>query len=125
MEPRRQCVQLHRLQALLTSKFFSASFSNFTMLNFRKQAQEHHKPSEETRTKEYEMPFLDDTRYLMQKLWEEKQVMKKRVFDDDEYLRLMAKNEKNIYKRSHRRTFDRVEQLPETIVKNSKETTSQ
>lgn len=43
----------------------------------RKQAEEHLEPPTEGR-KEYEVPYLDDDAYMMQKLWAEKEFMKER-----------------------------------------------
>jgi hypothetical protein len=90
-------------------------------LCFRKLAQEHIQPFEVSQTKEYEVPYLDDDAYLMQKLWAEKMKMKQEIADHDEYMRLETKNAKNIFKRGLRKTFDRVEHLPQTIVKNARE----
>lgn len=71
------------------------------------------------------MPYLDDDQYIMQKMWNEKKVMKERILKHDEYMRLELKDLKNPYKRGLRKTFNHVDQLPETIVRKAKQTGSQ
>lgn len=50
---------------------------------FRKRAKEHLTPPDEHNIKEYEVPYLDDDAYLMQKLWAEKEHAKERDALDD------------------------------------------
>lgn len=58
-------------------------FSQQIYFLFRKRATEHLTPPNEQNNKEYEIPYLDDDAYLMQKLWAEKEHAKQRdVFDD-------------------------------------------
>jgi len=98
------------------------SFLGFT---YKKIAEEHYEPFEVTKKKEYEMPYLDDDAYLLQKLFNEKQEMKRRIHEHDEYMRLMWKGNKNQFKRGLRKVFNRVEHLPKTIVQEAKKATSQ
>ncbi|KAI6242623.1 39S ribosomal protein L47, mitochondrial [Aphelenchoides fujianensis] len=92
------------------------SFMGFT---YTKQATEHLEPAEVTKKKEYEVPFLDDDAYVMQKLWNEKQEMKRRIAEHDEYTRLQQSQGGRKFKRGMRRKFDRVEHLPKTIVEKA------
>lgn len=77
-----------------------------------------------TKEKEYEVPYLDDDTYLMQKLWVEKQEMKRRIYDHDKYMRIMTKNAKNTFKRGLPKHFDRLEDIPEVVVRKAEEAKS-
>ncbi|KAI6228513.1 39S ribosomal protein L47, mitochondrial [Aphelenchoides besseyi] len=89
------------------------SFMGFT---YQKQVAEHYEPAEVTKKKEYEVPYLDDDAYVTQKLWNEKQEMRRRIHEHDKYMRINQSKDEIKYKRSTRKTFNSVEHLPETIV---------
>ncbi|KAI6172386.1 39S ribosomal protein L47, mitochondrial [Aphelenchoides besseyi] len=93
------------------------SFMGFT---YQKQATEHYEPAEVTKEKEYEVPYLDDDAYVTQKLWNEKQEMKRRIHEFDEYTRINQTKDDIKFKRAMRRKFDRLEHLPNTIVQQEK-----
>ncbi|XGW30254.1 hypothetical protein V3C99_009331 [Haemonchus contortus] len=81
------------------------SFMGFT---YKKQAEEHLEPPTEE-TKEYEVPYLDDDAYMMQKLWAEKEFMKERDRKDMEALDKVVTKEMRRYKRGGPRVFNRLE----------------
>ncbi|CAJ0963309.1 unnamed protein product, partial [Mesorhabditis belari] len=83
------------------------SFMGFT---YEKRAEEHYSPPGEGQ-KGYEVPYLDDDAYLMQKLWNEKELCKERDRKDNLARRQLANDEMKHYKRGGRRTFDRLEDL--------------
>uniref|UniRef100_A0AC35F8W2 Large ribosomal subunit protein uL29m n=1 Tax=Panagrolaimus sp. PS1159 TaxID=55785 RepID=A0AC35F8W2_9BILA len=86
------------------------SFAGFT---YKKQATEHYLPFEVTGEKEYEVPYLDEEPYLTQKLWEEKQHLKKYHADDQRrYRERFANDDSSRYLRGSRKVFNRVEHLP-------------
>ncbi|KAI6183855.1 39S ribosomal protein L47, mitochondrial [Aphelenchoides bicaudatus] len=91
------------------------SFAGFT---YEKQAEEHYQPFEVTKTKEYEVPYLDDDAYLMQKLWVEKMEMKRRIAEHDEYVRIASDDNNNTRKRfgrTLRKYFNCLEDMPATM----------
>ncbi|KAK6748761.1 hypothetical protein RB195_001408 [Necator americanus] len=81
------------------------SFMGFT---YKKQAEEHLEPPNE-KNKEYEVPYLDDDAYMMQKLWKEKEFMKERDRRDIENQRRVVTDEMKRYKRGGPRVFNRSE----------------
>ncbi|MFH4974400.1 hypothetical protein AB6A40_001109 [Gnathostoma spinigerum] len=84
------------------------SFMGFT---FKKTATEHYLPAEVNGDKEYEVPYLDDDAYMMQKLWAEKEEAKKRDRMDDERRERNLTEDQKRFQRSARRTIHCVEQL--------------
>lgn len=79
-------------------------------------------PAEETGEKEYEVPYLDADAHLMQRLWKEKEHLKRQVADYDAYFNAMtAEDDKRwMFGRGNRRHYDREEDLPrEVLAKNS------
>ncbi|KHN79290.1 39S ribosomal protein L47, mitochondrial [Toxocara canis] len=84
------------------------SFAGFT---YKKPATEHYLPAEVTGTKEYEVPYLDDDAYMMQKLWNEKEHCKRRDKLDDERRRKMLTEDKKRFRRSGPMLINKVEQL--------------
>uniref|UniRef100_A0A914YU65 Large ribosomal subunit protein uL29m n=1 Tax=Panagrolaimus superbus TaxID=310955 RepID=A0A914YU65_9BILA len=86
------------------------SFAGFT---YKKQAKEHYLPFEITGKKEYEVPYLDEEPYLTQKLWAEKQHLKKYHADDQRrYRERFADKDSYHHLRGSRKFFNRVEHLP-------------
>lgn len=60
---------------ILKIKPFISRRVSFWLSLFRKPAEEHYLPPQPGE-KEYEVPYLDDDAYMMQKLWNEKEYMK-------------------------------------------------
>jgi large subunit ribosomal protein L47 len=89
------------------------SFLGFT---YNKQATEHYEPSEVSGEKEYEVPYLDDDAYLMQKLWNEKMHMKKEIAAHDAYMNAMWHEDRMKHGRNLRRTFNRPDHMPQAVV---------
>ncbi|KAH7723095.1 Protein MRPL-47 b [Aphelenchoides avenae] len=90
-----------------------------SMLGFthKEQAKEHYEPFEVTGEKQYEVPYLDDEAYRMQKLWLEKQQWKHEMLEWDKYWKLhWAKKEHNLYGRSMRVSFNRTDHMPQAVV---------
>ncbi|VDM62311.1 unnamed protein product [Angiostrongylus costaricensis] len=81
------------------------SFMGFT---FKKPAEEHLEPPREG-LKEYEVPYLDDDAYMMQKLWAEKEFMKERDRKDIEAHREIVTEEMRRYRKGGPRVFNRIE----------------
>ncbi|CEF65771.1 39S ribosomal protein L47, mitochondrial [Strongyloides ratti] len=84
------------------------SFLGFT---YEKQVEEHALPNEITKQKEYEIPYLDEDAYIMQKLWNEKKYWQDielgnmKVLEDQ-------KNESQVkYLRSLRKTYNDISQV--------------
>ncbi|CAB3408784.1 unnamed protein product [Caenorhabditis bovis] len=75
------------------------SFAGFT---YEKPASEHFQPADGT--KEYEVPYLDDDAYMMQKLWNEKEYLKKIDAENDEKLRNSRTEDMVRFKRGAPRT---------------------
>uniref|UniRef100_A0A915AVE0 Large ribosomal subunit protein uL29m n=1 Tax=Parascaris univalens TaxID=6257 RepID=A0A915AVE0_PARUN len=84
------------------------SFAGFT---YKKPATEHYLPAEVTGTKEYEVPYLDDDAYMMQKLWNEKEHGKRKDSLDDQKRRSLLTEDKIRFKRSGPRLINKIEQL--------------
>ncbi|VDK74057.1 unnamed protein product [Onchocerca ochengi] len=86
------------------------SFAGFT---YQKRATEHLTPPDKQNKKEYEVPYLDDDAYLMQKLWAEKEHAKQRdVLDDQVRRRRLTKNQVK-HRRSARSYISDISQLEE------------
>ncbi|EJW88260.1 hypothetical protein WUBG_00833 [Wuchereria bancrofti] len=86
------------------------SFAGFT---YQKRATEHLTPPDEHNKKEYEVPYLDDDAYLMQKLWAEKEHAKQRdALDDEVRRRRLTKNQMK-HRRSARSYISDISQLKE------------
>uniref|UniRef100_A0A8R1DFS8 Large ribosomal subunit protein uL29m n=1 Tax=Caenorhabditis japonica TaxID=281687 RepID=A0A8R1DFS8_CAEJA len=79
------------------------SFAGFT---YQKPAKEHYLPPENGQ-KEYEVPYLDDDAYMMQKLWTEKEYMKRRDQEDDVKRRAARTDDMERFKRGAPRVFNR------------------
>jgi hypothetical protein len=98
------------------------SFMGFT---YDEPAREHYEPfdkpaAEKTANKkEYEVPYLDDEAYLMQKLWAEKQQMRSQIELHDKYLAIEQKQATTPLRlrRPLRKSFNMVDHLPEVVVK--------
>jgi len=89
------------------------SFMGFTS---EEPSREYYDPPEVTRQKEYEVPYLDADAYLMQKLWAEKQHMRKMIETHDRYLNSVHEMDKPLrLRRGLIRNFYRKDQLPENI----------
>ncbi|KAI1727440.1 mitochondrial 39-S ribosomal protein l47 (MRP-L47) domain-containing protein [Ditylenchus destructor] len=93
------------------------SFAGFT---YEQPAKEHYEPAEVTGDKEYEVPYLDDDAYLMQKLWNEKQFLKKEIETHDKYMHKLMTEDHVKYRQGLRRRFDRVEHMPKYIAAEKK-----
>jgi hypothetical protein len=86
------------------------SFAGFT---YKKQATEHYLPFEASGEKEYEVPYLDEDPYVAQKVWKEKQHLKKYHEDDQQrYRERFADENVSRFMRGTRKYFNRVEHLP-------------
>uniref|UniRef100_A0A7E4UZU8 Large ribosomal subunit protein uL29m n=1 Tax=Panagrellus redivivus TaxID=6233 RepID=A0A7E4UZU8_PANRE len=87
------------------------SFAGFT---YQKQATEHLLPADITGEKEYETPYLDESAYVTQKLWAEKQHLKK-MHDADQarYRERFSHDQASRYGKGDRRVFNAPEQLPQ------------
>ncbi|WKY03462.1 hypothetical protein Q1695_004874 [Nippostrongylus brasiliensis] len=81
------------------------SFMGFT---YKKPAEEHLEPPTEDR-KEYEVPYLDDDAYMMQKLWAEKEFMKDRDRKDIETHEKVVTKEMRRFRKGGPRVFNRLE----------------
>ncbi|EFO20956.2 hypothetical protein, variant [Loa loa] len=86
------------------------SFAGFT---YRKHATEHLTLPNEHSKKEYEIPYLDDDAYLMQKLWIEKEHAKQRDTLDDEVRRRRLTKDQVKHRRSARSYISDITQLKE------------
>uniref|UniRef100_A0A915PQ81 Intraflagellar transport protein 56 n=1 Tax=Setaria digitata TaxID=48799 RepID=A0A915PQ81_9BILA len=86
------------------------SFAGFT---YKKRATEHLTPPNEQNVKEYEVPYLDDDAYLMQKLWAEKEHAKQRDALDDEVRRRRLSENQIKHRRSARSYISDIAQLKE------------
>ncbi|VDK45732.1 unnamed protein product [Anisakis simplex] len=84
------------------------SFAGFT---YTKPATEHYISAEESDKKEYEVPYLDDDAYMMQKLWAEKEFLKQKDKVDDETRRKLVNDDMRRYRRCGRRLMNKVEDL--------------
>jgi len=88
------------------------SFAGFT---YKETAREHYAPAEETGKKDYEVPYLDDDAYLMQKLWAEKRQMREQIEAHDAWINAQFdENEiKNLkLRRARRKHYNRLDHLP-------------
>uniref|UniRef100_A0A914S110 Uncharacterized protein n=1 Tax=Parascaris equorum TaxID=6256 RepID=A0A914S110_PAREQ len=79
---------------LLDDQYDSSVLSRLTIHFCRKPATEHYLPAEVTGTKEYEVPYLDDDAYMMQKLWNEKEHGKRKDSLDDQKRRSLLTEDK-------------------------------
>lgn len=84
------------------------SFAGFT---YKKQGTEHYLSAEATGEKEYEVPYLDDDAYMMQKLWAEKEHAKKRDAGDDARREKRLTDDMKRFMRGGPRLVNKVEQL--------------
>ena len=82
------------------------SFMGFT---YEKSAEEHYLPPQPGE-KEYEVPYLDDDAYMMQKLWNEKEYMKELERQDYERLDKELPDERRKFSKSVRKWVDRVQE---------------
>ncbi|KAL3994759.1 Mitochondrial 39-S ribosomal protein L47 (MRP-L47) family protein [Acanthocheilonema viteae] len=86
------------------------SFAGFT---YQKQATEHLTSPDKQNEKEYEVPYLDDDAYLLQKLWAEKEHAKQRDALDDEVRRRRRSKDQVKHRRSARSYISDIAQLKE------------
>ncbi|VDN02070.1 unnamed protein product [Thelazia callipaeda] len=86
------------------------SFAGFT---YKKRAKEHITPPNVHDVKEYEVPYLDEDAYLLQKLWAEKEHAKQRDFLDDEVRRKRLSENQVKHKCSARSYISDIAQLEE------------
>uniref|UniRef100_A0A0R3RPT5 Large ribosomal subunit protein uL29m n=1 Tax=Elaeophora elaphi TaxID=1147741 RepID=A0A0R3RPT5_9BILA len=86
------------------------SFAGFT---YEKRATEHLTPPDKQNKKEYEVPYLDDDAYLMQKLWAEKEHAKQRDALDDEVRRRRRNKNQVKHRLSARSCISDIAQLKE------------
>uniref|UniRef100_A0A915D9E1 Large ribosomal subunit protein uL29m n=1 Tax=Ditylenchus dipsaci TaxID=166011 RepID=A0A915D9E1_9BILA len=112
---------------LETGKGASPPVRNVTSpigFTYPEQAQEHYEPAEVTGKKKYEEPYLDDDAYLMQKLWNEKMFMKEEIATHDKYYEKMSTRDGEKFRLGLRKSFNRLEDMPKTIVAESKSAVS-
>ncbi|CAG9529823.1 unnamed protein product [Cercopithifilaria johnstoni] len=94
-------------------RIFVFVLSLVKFIPFRKRAVEHLTPPDKQNQKEYEVPYLDDDAYLMQKLWAEKEHAKQRDALDDEVRRRRRSKDQVKYRRSARSYINDIAQLKE------------
>lgn len=63
--------------------------------------------------------MLDYNADIMQRLYKEKQFIKKELDDYDKYFNLMKSPDHYRYKRSLRRSFQRIDQMPKAILEDN------
>uniref|UniRef100_A0A0N5AQW8 Large ribosomal subunit protein uL29m n=1 Tax=Syphacia muris TaxID=451379 RepID=A0A0N5AQW8_9BILA len=84
------------------------SFAGFT---YKRPAKEHLLPGEVTGEKEYEVPYLDDDAYMMQKLWNEKEHWKQRDAEEDKWRNEKLSEDMERFKRGAPRCISKLSQL--------------
>uniref|UniRef100_A0A0K0G1G3 Large ribosomal subunit protein uL29m n=1 Tax=Strongyloides venezuelensis TaxID=75913 RepID=A0A0K0G1G3_STRVS len=84
------------------------SFLGFT---YEKQVEEHVLPNEITKKKEYEIPYLDDDAYMMQKLWNEKKYYQGIELDNMKVLEEQKTREQFKHRRSLRKSYNDISQV--------------
>uniref|UniRef100_A0A0N5BVZ4 Large ribosomal subunit protein uL29m n=1 Tax=Strongyloides papillosus TaxID=174720 RepID=A0A0N5BVZ4_STREA len=78
---------------------------------YDKQVEEHALPNEITKQKEYEIPYLDDDAYIMQKLWKEKKYYQNIELSNMKVLEEQKTHEQFKHRRGLRKTYNDVSQV--------------
>ncbi|KAF8373231.1 mrpl-47, partial [Pristionchus pacificus] len=82
----------------------SRTVTSFMGFTYKQEATEH---LSKDGKKEYEVPMLDDDAYMMQKLWAEKEHMKKLERHDEEIRKELQTDDMRRFKRGGPRTFNK------------------
>ncbi|CAD5215263.1 unnamed protein product [Bursaphelenchus xylophilus] len=88
---------------------------------YEKPVEEHLEPFEVSNSKEYEIPDLSHEQRLTQKLWHEKQEMKRRIKEYDEYWKQEWDDDKEKFRRGLRVHYKHVDHLPENVARKRAE----
>ncbi|CAI5438058.1 unnamed protein product [Caenorhabditis angaria] len=98
---------VYKLETGESAKPRERNITSFAGFTYKKQVREHLAPASITGKKEYEIPYLEDDAYMMQKLWNEKEFMKRRDKLDDEMRREKQTETMKRYQRGAPRVFNK------------------